>query len=44
MFNLSNRYIIIYIKNSMDTPILITAWRRVEKLEKLLLAIKRKQT
>ena len=23
----------------MNTPILITAWRRVEKLEKLLLAI-----
>ncbi len=25
----------------MDTPILITAWRRVEKLERLLLAIKK---
>ena len=24
----------------MNTPILITAWKRVEKLEKLLLAIK----
>ena len=28
------------VKKSMDTPILITAWRREEKLEKLLLAIK----
>ena len=40
MFNLSNRYIIIWYKNPMNTPILITAWRRVEKLEKLLKAIK----
>ena len=41
MFKISIRYIIDKSGMFMNTPILITAWRRFEKLEKLLLSIKK---